>query len=114
WRVVTEINRTITVACVVTALIAATAECARAQSEAEVCLTANRSLSLGALLPRTQARLKAGALRIVAVGSSSTTGLWVVLSPEATYPQVMRRELAALRPGAQIEVINSGRIGDTV
>ena len=26
----------------------------------------------------------------------------------------MRRELAALRPGAQVEVINSGRIGDTV
>ena len=110
----TDINRTFTVACVVSALIVATAERAGAQSEAEACLTANRSLSLGAPLPRTQARLKAGALRIVAVGSSSTTGLWVVFSPEATYPQVMRRELAALRPGAQIEVINSGRIGDTV
>jgi hypothetical protein len=58
------------------------------------CLAANRSLSLGALLPRAAARLKAGdSLRIVAVGSSSTTGLWV-LNPDATYPEVMRREVA--------------------
>jgi hypothetical protein len=60
----------------------------------ETCLAANRSLSLGALLPRAAARLKAGdSLRIVAVGSSSTTGLWV-LNPDATYPEVMRREVA--------------------
>src|SRR5436190_9209446 len=86
---------------------------AGAQSAAEVCLSANEAISIGAPLPRTAARLKAGGLRMVAIGSSSTTGLWV-LSLDATYPQVMRRELAALRPAAQIEVINSGRIGDTV
>lgn len=84
-----------------------------ADSAAEACLAANQAIALGVPLPRTGARLKAGALRIVAVGSSSTTGLWV-LSLDATYPQVMRRELSALRPVAQIEVINSGRIGDTV
>jgi acyl-CoA thioesterase I len=83
-------------------------------SDAEACLAANRSLSLGAPLPRTMGRLNAGEpLRIVAVGSSSTTGLWV-LSPDATYPEVMRRELARLRPNARIEVINSGRIGETI
>jgi lysophospholipase L1-like esterase len=83
-------------------------------SDAEVCLTANRSLSLGAPLPRTMARLDTGdPVRIVAVGSSSTTGLWV-LSSDATYPEVMRRELARLRPNARIEVINSGRIGETI
>jgi lysophospholipase L1-like esterase len=82
--------------------------------EAEACLAANRSLSLGAPLPRTMARLNAGEpVRIVAIGSSSTTGLWM-LSPSATYPEVMRRELARLRPTARIEIINSGRIGETV
>lgn len=112
-RVVTGIDRTITAACVATALIFSPTGRAGAQSEADVCLMANRNLSLGAPLPRTQARLKAGVLKVVAVGSSSTTGLWVAFTP-ATYPQVMRRELAALRPGLQIEVVNSGRIGDTV
>ena len=83
-------------------------------SEAEICLAANRALALGAPLPRTAARLNAGdAVKIVAIGSSSTTGLWV-LSPSATYPEVMRRELARLRPAARIEIINSGRVGETI
>ena len=83
-------------------------------SAAELCLSANRHLALGASLPRTAARLKSGeALRIVAVGSSSTTGLWVVHT-DGTYPEVMMRELAALRPQARIGVINSGRVGDTI
>jgi lysophospholipase L1-like esterase len=99
------------------ALLIATSDGAFAQaspSDAEACLAANRTLSLGAPLPRTAARLKAGdSLRIVAVGSSSTTGLWV-LSPGATYPEVMRRELARLRPHTRTEVINSGHIGETI
>jgi lysophospholipase L1-like esterase len=87
---------------------------AGAGSAAEVCLSANRRIALGAPLPRTAARLKSGeALRIVAVGSSSTTGLWV-LRPGDTYPQVMVRELTALRPQARIEVVNSGQVGDTI
>ena len=49
----------------------------------------------------------------MAVGSSSTTGLWVLRS-RATYPEVMARELTALRPGTRIEVINSGQVGDTI
>src|SRR6266571_7140846 len=112
-RLLIETHRMVATAFVAAALIVAHAEQARAQSAAEFCLTANQSLSLGTAVPRTSTRLKAGALRIVAVGSSSTAGLWV-LGSDGTYPEVMRRELAALRPTAQVEVINSGRIGDTV
>lgn len=99
---------------IVTAAEHASAQALPGASDAEVCLAANRSLSLGAPLPRTVARLNSGdTVRIIAVGSSSTTGLWV-LNPSATYPEVMRRELARLRPTARIEVVNSGRIGDTI
>ena len=81
---------------------------------AETCLAVNRDLSLGARLPRTSARLKSSErLSIVAVGSSSTVGLWV-LRAGATYPEVMRQELARLRSNAAIEIINSGRVGDTI
>ena len=45
-------------------------------------------------------------LRIVAIGSSSTAGLWVV-GRAATYPEVMRRELSRLWPNARVEVVNS-------
>ena len=80
----------------------------------EVCLSANQRVALGAPLPRTAARLKSGeVLRIVALGSSSTTGLWV-LRPGGTYPEVMARELAALRPQVRVDAVNSGRVGDTI
>ena len=83
-------------------------------SSAERCLAANRDVSLGAQLPRTAARFKSGErLKIVAIGSSSTVGLWQLRSA-ATYPEVMRRELLRLRSNATIEVINSGRVGDTI
>jgi acyl-CoA thioesterase-1 len=83
-------------------------------SVVEVCLSANRQVGLGVPLPRTAARLRAGEeLRIVAVGSSSTTGLWV-LRQSGTYPAVMARELTALRPRSRIEVVNSGQVGDTI
>jgi acyl-CoA thioesterase-1 len=81
---------------------------------AETCLSVNSDLSLGARLPRTAKRLKSGEpLKIVAIGSSSTVGLWVLRSA-ATYPEVMRQELLRLSPNARISVINSGRIGDTI
>lgn len=81
---------------------------------AEACLAVNRDLSLGARLPRTSARWKSSErLSIVAVGSSSTVGLWVLRSA-ATYPEVMRQELVRLRSNAAIEVVNSGRVGDTI
>ena len=83
-------------------------------SPAERCLAANQGLSLGVPLPRTAARLKSSEpLKIVAIGSSSTVGLWVLASA-ATYPEVMRRELLRLRSNATISVINSGQVGDTI
>jgi lysophospholipase L1-like esterase len=85
-----------------------------AASPAEVCLAANQDLSLQTQLPRTAARLKSNEpLVIVATGSSSTVGLWVLRSA-ATYPEVMRQELFRLRSSAEIQIINSGRIGDTI
>lgn len=83
-------------------------------SSGERCLAANLDISLGAQLPRTAARLRSGEpLKIVAIGSSSTVGLWQLRSA-ATYPEVMRRELSRLRSNARINVINSGRVGDTI
>jgi lysophospholipase L1-like esterase len=92
----------------------AVAQASRIDSVVEACLSANRQLALGVPLPRSAARLRSGeVLRIVAVGSSSTTGLWV-LRRGGTYPEVMARELTALRPQARIEVVNSGQVGDTI
>jgi acyl-CoA thioesterase-1 len=106
-------------ACLGAALLIAAFEPADSQvssgtSAVETCLAVNQDLSLGAPLPRTAARLKSNEpLVIVATGSSSTVGLWVHRSA-ATYPEVMRQELSRLRSGAEIKIINSGRIGDTI
>jgi lysophospholipase L1-like esterase len=87
---------------------------AQERSPAETCLAANSTISIGARLPRTETQLKSGApLKVVALGSSSTVGLWVANSA-ATYPAVMRQELTRLMPNAQIELINSGRVGDSI
>ena len=87
---------------------------AAAAPAAETCLSVNRDLTLGALLPRTAAIFKSrGPLTIVAIGSSSTVGLWT-LNPDSTYPEVMKRELVRLNPAAQIKIVNSGRSGDTI
>ena len=83
-------------------------------SPAARCLAANHDLSLGAKLPRTAARLRFNEpLVIVAIGSSSTVGLWMLRST-ATYPEIMRRELSQLRGSNAIQVINSGRVGETI
>jgi acyl-CoA thioesterase I len=117
--VMTGVRRDTRAACTAIAILVAASEATRAQaptrlSPAETCLTANQNLSLGAPLPRTAGRLTSGGpFKVVAVGSSSTTGLWVWNSA-ATYPEVMQRELTRLRPKSQVEVVNSGRIGDTI
>lgn len=83
-------------------------------SPAETCLAVNDGLSLGAALPHTADALKQRRpLKIVAIGSSSTVGLWMVRK-ENTYPGVMRAELLRLDPAMQIEIVNSGRNGDTI
>ena len=117
--ILSQTVRAAKVASVGAAMLAGTSGEARSQareavSPAERCLAANPGLSLSVPLPRTAARLKSTEpLKIVAIGSSSTVGLWVLASA-ATYPEVMRRELLRLRPSATINVINSGRVGDTI
>ena len=121
WLINDNVCRTVRIACIGAAILGGSLgnfpESARAQAEmstAETCLGANANLSLGARLPRTESRLNSGEpLKIVAMGSSSTVGLWV-LSSAATYPEVMRRELTRLQPNARIDVVNSGRVGDTI
>jgi acyl-CoA thioesterase I len=121
WLIKDKGSRAARIACigavVLGSLLGSGTEQARAQAEmstAETCLAANSNLSLAARLPRAEARLKSGEqLKIVAIGSSSTVGLWV-LSSAATYPEVMRRELERLQPNARIDVVNSGRVGDTI
>jgi len=83
-------------------------------SPAETCLAVNEGLSLGAALPRTAEAIRQHhPLKIVAIGSSSTVGLWMVRK-EKTYPGVMRGELLRLDPAMRIEIVNSGRNGDTI
>ncbi len=95
-------------------VIALFANAAAAAPAAETCLAVNQDLTLGAPLPRTAAVFKSkGLLTIVAIGSSSTVGLWMV-DRESTYPEVMKKELARLNPAAQITIVNSGRNGDTI
>jgi acyl-CoA thioesterase I len=112
-------TRSCQIACLAAAIMGGATESASAQaaanmSAAEICLAANSSLSLGARLPRTADHLKSGEpLKIVAIGSSSTVGLWE-LRPAATYPEVMRREIQRLQSNARISVVNSGRVGDTI
>lgn len=113
------LSRAARITCIGAAMLAGSSDGAPSQAQERVspagrCLAANLDVSFGAQLPRTAARLKSGEpLKIVAIGSSSTVGLWVLTSA-ATYPEVMRRELVRLRSNAMIKVINSGRVGDTI
>jgi acyl-CoA thioesterase I len=77
---------------------------------AHACLGFIGGLSLGASLGLTKAKLRpGGTLRIVALGSSSTTGFGA-FGKGTAFPDVMKAELSRLRPGVAIELINSGRI----
>lgn len=112
--VFTALGEGVRLAWISVALLVTAVNAARAETPAEICLAANKGLSLGVSLPRTAARLDSGALlKGVAIGSSSTSGLWM-LNKAATYPQVMQRELMRLRPDSLVEIINSGQIGDTI
>jgi acyl-CoA thioesterase I len=83
-----------------------------ALSPSAACLTFKSGLTLGAGLPFTKAKLRQGqTLTIVALGSSSTTGFGAL---GAAFPEVMRQELLRLHPSTRIELINSGRIGESL
>jgi acyl-CoA thioesterase I len=76
------------------------------------CLAIAAQLNLGAPLTRTQAKLRAGQpITIVALGSSSTSGFGT-FGPG--YPEVLKTELSRLHPSLHIDVINSGRVLDTM
>ena len=78
----------------------------------ERCLAIAAGLNLGAPPSRTRIKLRTGQpVTIVALGSSSTSGFGT-FGPG--YPEVMKAELSRLHPYLQIEVINSGRILDTM
>jgi acyl-CoA thioesterase I len=88
------------------------AEHAAPGSPVEACLTFAGGLSLGTALPITKAKLHPGAtLRIVALGSSSTSGFGA-FGKGTAFPDVMKGELSRLHPGTAVELINSGRIGE--
>ena len=76
----------------------------------ERCLAVAADMNLGAPLPKTRTKLRAGQpITVVALGSSSTTGVGT-FGPG--FPAVMKAELARRHP-AHIAVINSGRILET-
>jgi len=87
---------------------------AQRASTAETCLAANGDITLGAPLPRVAALVKANKpVKIVAIGSSSTVGLWMN-DPAKTYQGRMKSELERLIPGIQLDIISAGRNGDTI
>ncbi len=68
--------------------------------------------SLGAPLPRTAERIRAGgSLTIVALGSSSTEGVGAT-RPEFTYPSRLAAVLQARFPSLTVRVINRGVSGE--
>jgi acyl-CoA thioesterase I len=87
---------------------------ASAGGPSAACLAYQKGLSLGARLPRTKTKLEAGqTLKIVALGSSSTTGFGL-LNARGAFPDVMKQELVRLHPTARIELITSGRIMENI
>lgn len=64
-------------------------------------------------VPRVAAKLERGeAVKIVAIGSSSTAGTGAS-SRKATYPAQLELDLEAMYPGSQVTVVNRGVPGDT-
>jgi len=76
------------------------------------CVVPTELIALGAPLPRTAARLRAGgSLTIVALGSSSTEGFGAS-RPEFNYPSRLAAVLRAQYPGIAIRVVNRGIGGE--
>lgn len=81
---------------------------------ADACLAVNADLSLGAPLPKVAALIKAKKpVTVVAIGSSSTVGLWMT-DPAKTYQGRMKTELERLIPGVKLDIVSKGRNGDTI
>ena len=100
-------------ACTLLSFAAASQDQGAAQNRrnpTDACLGFASGLSLGVPLAYTKLKLRAGGvLKIVALGSSSTTGFGTFRKGTA-FPDVMKEELLRLHPDVTIELINSGRI----
>jgi acyl-CoA thioesterase-1 len=76
------------------------------------CLSLAAGLDLGAPPARTRAKLRTGKpVTIVALGSSSTSGFGT-FGPG--YPEALQAELSSRHPALRINVVNSGRMADTL
>ncbi|HZP79719.1 MAG TPA: GDSL-type esterase/lipase family protein [Pseudolabrys sp.] len=96
----------------ITLLLCCAATPAAAEDASDACASLASSFNLSAPLPRTKAKLDAKqGLKIVALGSSSTTGFGT-LGPG--FPEVMQGELQQFYSGQKIELVNSGRWFDTI
>lgn len=75
------------------------------------CAALRRSLTPGDL-SRTAERVRKGVLIVLAIGSSSTSGVGTS-SPEEAYPARLERELKLFVPGLDVTVVASGVGGET-
>src|SRR5258706_4297061 len=76
------------------------------------CLCPAELVALGGALPHASAEIRDHqALRIVALGSSSTYGTGASVEA-ATYPSRLQAELTQMFPGVKLEVINKGVPGE--
>lgn len=91
------------------------AQAAAAAGEAgnvERCVSIAETMSLGAALPHTSAKLRQGhSITVVALGSSSTTGFGTL---KPSFPEVLKAELTRRHPSLRVKMIVSGRLFDTV
>ena len=79
-----------------------------AAADTPACPVTRPMVELGAPLPHTAARIKAGGpLVVVAIGSSSTAGAGAS-GPGQTYPAWVERELRRLLPNVTVTVHNRG------
>lgn len=106
-----SIRRFLKIACFGLVLVNGTALAGEPANVAR-CLSYAATMSLGAPLPHTRARLRQGkAITIVALGSSSTEGFGTF---DPSYPEVLKAELKRLHPSMHVTVINSGIVLDTI
>jgi acyl-CoA thioesterase-1 len=76
------------------------------------CAALRRSLTPGDLT-RTAERVRKGELVVLAIGSSSTSGVGTS-SPDAAYPARLEHELREFVPDLEVRVVASGVGGETV
>src|SRR5215472_7937379 len=92
-------------------VLALTAPAARAE-DAALCAGPPGGLPIIAPLEHFAARInKGGPLTIVAVGSSSTSGVGAS-NPDLSYPSRLESMLRQVFPGLEISVVNRGRGGE--